>query len=181
MKLSYIHALAFCFLPNLTSARASWTCIQDNEVEGIAQRWLNAFATGGLHTLNSAVTENIMIYDEGANNGTTSAYVHNRTELYDTISAGPYGGSGVTNVTYDVVFTFHTCDRIALRWQQNEYTTADIGHGSTVPAGKYIEFKGTDLLTVDLPSKKVNNVTTSADLLNDFRALGYNLGVLNQG
>ena len=150
-----------------------------------------------------------MIYDEGANNGTTSAYVHNRTELYNTISAGPYGGSGVTNVTYDVVFTFHTCDRIALRWQQNEYTTADIGYGrqvssfplkrsfpfsaplhvkddsltilcSTVPAGKYIAFKGTDLLTVDLPSKKVNNVTTSADLLNDFRALGYNLGVLNQ-
>ena len=150
-----------------------------------------------------------MIYDEGANNGTSSAYVHNRTELYNTISAGPYGGSGVTNVTYDVVFTFHTCDRIALRWQQNEYTTADIGYGrqgspfrlkrsspfpvplyveddsltdwhSTVPAGKYIEFKGTDLLTVDLPSKKVNNVTTSADLLNDFRALGYNLGVLNQ-
>ena len=70
-----------------------------------------------------------MIYDEGANNGTTSAYVHNRTELYSTISAGPYGGSGVTNVTYDVVFTFHTCDRIALRWQQNEYTTADIGYG----------------------------------------------------
>ena len=116
-----------------------------------------------------------MIYDEGANNGTTSAYVHNRTELYNTISAGPYGGSGVTNVTYDVVFTFHTCDRIALRWQQNEYTTAD----SKVPAGKFIQFKGTDLLTVDLASKRVSNVTTSADLLNDFRALGYNLGDLN--
>ena len=115
----------------------------------------------------------------------------------------------MTNVTYDVVFTFHTCDRIALRWQQNEYTTADIGYGrqaspsplkrsfsisvplhveddsltilySTVSAGKYIEFKGTDLLTVNLASKKVENVTTSADLLNDFRALGYNLGVLNQ-
>ena len=120
-----------------------------------------------------------MIYDEGANNGTTSAYIHNRTELYNTISAGPYGGSGVTNVTYDVVFTFHTCDRIALRWQQNEYTTANIGYDSKVPAGKFIQFKGTDLLTVDLASKKVANVTTSADLLNDFRALGYNLGVLN--
>ena len=51
---------------------------------------------------------------------------------------------------------------------------------SNVPAGKYIEFKGTDLLTIDLASKKVDNVTTSGDLLNDFRALGYNLGVLNQ-
>ncbi|CAF9903849.1 MAG: hypothetical protein ALECFALPRED_003009 [Alectoria fallacina] len=188
MKLSYIHTLLVCFLPTLTLAHPSpsstegspcGTCIQDNEVEGIAQRWLNAFATGGLHTLDSAVTENIMIYDEGANNGTTSAYVHNRTELYNTISEGPYGGNGVTNVTYDVVFTFHTCDRIALRWQQNEYTTANIGYGSDVPAGRYIEFKGTDLLTIDLASKKVENVTTSADLLNDYRALGYNLGVLN--
>lgn len=50
---------------------------------------------------------------------------------------------------------------------------------SNVPARTYIEFKGTDLLTIDLASKKVENVTTSADLLNDFRALGYNLGVLN--
>ena len=50
---------------------------------------------------------------------------------------------------------------------------------STVAAGRLIRFKGTDLLTIDLASKKVENVTTSADLLNDYRALGYNLGVLN--
>ena len=50
---------------------------------------------------------------------------------------------------------------------------------STVPAGKAIEFKGTDLLTIDLPSKKVMNVTTSGDLLNYYRALGYPLGVEN--
>ena len=61
MKLSYIHTLLLCFLPILTSAHGSHcgTCIQDNEVEGIAQRWLNAFATGGLDTLDSAVTENV--------------------------------------------------------------------------------------------------------------------------
>ena len=44
-------------------------------------------------------------------------------------------------------------------------------------AGKYIEFKGTDLLTIDLENKKVMNATTSADLLNYYRALGYPLGV----
>ena len=49
---------------------------------------------------------------------------------------------------------------------------------STVAEGTYIEFKGTDLLTIDLESKKVMNVTTSADLLNYYRALGYPLGVL---
>ena len=64
-----------------------------------------------------------MIDDEGANNG---------TEPCNTISPGPYGGSGMTNVTYDVVFMFHTCDKTALRSQQNEYTTADIGYGRQV-------------------------------------------------
>ena len=68
MKPSYIQNLLLCFLPALTSARQSesstdgspcGTCIQDNEVEGIAQRWLDAFATGGLPTLDSAVTENV--------------------------------------------------------------------------------------------------------------------------
>lgn len=61
MKLSYIHTLLLFFLPTLPSAHGSpcGSCIQDNEVEGIAQRWLNAFATGGLDTLDSAVTENV--------------------------------------------------------------------------------------------------------------------------
>ena len=35
------------------------TCIADNEVEGIAQRWLNAFATGGLSGLPEAVTSDV--------------------------------------------------------------------------------------------------------------------------
>ena len=97
--------------------------------------------------------------------------------LKDIIALGPYGGNGVTDVTYDVVFTFHACDRIALRWQQNVVTTAEIGYGSRVAAGKHISFRGTDLLTVDLGSKKVSNVTTSADLLSYHRFLGYDLGV----
>ena len=69
MKPSYIQTFLLCFLPTLTSSAAPskpstdgspcGTCIQDNEVQGIAQRWLNAFATGGLDTLDSAVTENV--------------------------------------------------------------------------------------------------------------------------
>lgn len=44
-------------------------------------------------------------------------------------------------------------------------------------AFKKIQFKGTDLLTIDLHTKKVMNATTSGDLLNYYRALGYPLGV----
>jgi hypothetical protein len=73
--------------------------------------------------------EQITIYDEGATNGSTAAYVQGAPQLETTVSASSYGGGGVTNVTYDVLFTFHTCDRIALRWQQNVITTANIGYG----------------------------------------------------
>lgn len=135
-----------CTLATLTTARK---CIRANETEAIAQRWLNIFASGGSGGLADAVTnevyklpsqdllssssadlaEQITIYDEGATNGSTAAYVQNATQLGTTINASSYGGGGVTNVTYDVVFTFHTCDRIALRWQQNVITTASIGYG----------------------------------------------------
>ena len=69
MKPSYLQTFLLCVLLTLTSSAhhstsstdgsPCGTCIQDNEVEGIAQRWLNAFATGGLNTLDSAVTENV--------------------------------------------------------------------------------------------------------------------------
>ena len=69
MKPSCIQALLLCILLTLTSSAhpstpsadgsRRGTCIQDNEVESIAQRWLDAFATGGISTLDSAVTENV--------------------------------------------------------------------------------------------------------------------------
>ena len=70
----------------------------------------------------------IHIYDEGAQNGSTIAYIQNYNQPYKSISTSAYGGGGV-NVTYDTAFTFHACDRIALRWQENAYTTADVGYG----------------------------------------------------
>ena len=69
MRPSCIQALLLCVLPTLTSSAhhstsstngsRDGTCIQDDEVGGIAQRWLDAFATGGLDTLDLAVTENV--------------------------------------------------------------------------------------------------------------------------
>lgn len=65
---------------------------------------------------------------------------------------------------------------VVINQRKSERMLTDL---STVPAGKAISFKGTDLLTIDLPTKKIMNVTTSADLLNYYRALGYPLGVEN--
>ena len=59
MKNPRVHALLLCILATITLVHGQLSCILDGEVEGIAQRWLNAFATGGLATLSSAVTENV--------------------------------------------------------------------------------------------------------------------------
>jgi len=154
---TFASAVLLCIHPTPISAWTCGSCIADYEVGGIASRWLNAFATGGLPGLDKAVTQDVLIlslevssqhqslrrlkalrsnsinqihiYDEGAQNGSTIPYIQNYHQLVESISASAYGGGGVTNVTYDVVFTFHTCDRIALRWQENAYTTANVGYG----------------------------------------------------
>ena len=59
MKTTRAYALLLCILATIALARSQVQCIEDSEVEGIAQRWLNAFATGGLSTLSDAVTENV--------------------------------------------------------------------------------------------------------------------------
>lgn len=59
MKTPRVHALLLCIIATITLVHGSTSCISDSEVEEIAQRWLNAFATGGLSTLSGAVTENV--------------------------------------------------------------------------------------------------------------------------
>ena len=55
-----VYALLLCILATIALAGGQAPpCIEDSEVGGIAQRWLNAFATGGLSTLSDAVTENV--------------------------------------------------------------------------------------------------------------------------
>lgn len=56
-------------------------------------------------------------------------------------------------------------------------TLAFLGGLSKVPADKQINFEGTDLLTIDLESRKVRNATGSSDLLVFYQKLGYDLGV----
>ncbi len=59
MKTTRAYALLLSILATIALARGQAPCIEDSEVEGIAQRWLNAFATGGLSTLSDAVTDNV--------------------------------------------------------------------------------------------------------------------------
>ena len=59
MRVIPLHTLLFWILATLNFVSGRAPCIEDHDVGGIAQRWLNAFATGGLHTLPDAVTENV--------------------------------------------------------------------------------------------------------------------------
>ena len=61
MRLSYVRTFLIWILATLNSACACGTCIEYHQVESIAQRWLNDFAAGALHTLPEAVTENFAI------------------------------------------------------------------------------------------------------------------------
>lgn len=47
------------FLAISVSSTVAWKCLVEHEVEGIAQRWLNAFGTNGIGGLANAVTENV--------------------------------------------------------------------------------------------------------------------------
>lgn len=68
-------------------------------------------------------------------------------------------------------------ESVVCRRRKGEVLMMMMAFGSAVEAGKHVEFKGTDLLTIDLGSRKVMNATTSSDLLNYYRELGYPLGV----
>ncbi len=53
---TYTQTFLLCTLATFASARK---CIRENEVQGIAQRWLNIFASGGSGGLADAVTGNV--------------------------------------------------------------------------------------------------------------------------
>jgi len=59
MRPSYMYALLLSITATSSALRQNGTCIEENEVEGIAQRWLNAFATGGIGGLPDAVTSDV--------------------------------------------------------------------------------------------------------------------------
>ncbi|KAL9044291.1 MAG: hypothetical protein Q9214_002559 [Letrouitia sp. 1 TL-2023] len=127
MHATIVRIFTLFALPAFIAATCG-SCIGDSEVRTISQKWLDSFSTGG-PPVRDAATRDILIYDEGATNGSTKPEVTNIKQLEDIISASAYGGGGVTNVTYSIVFTFHTCDRIALRWQEKAITTDNVGYG----------------------------------------------------
>jgi len=145
-------------------------CLRDSEANDLAKKWLSIWSTGGVTSkaqLATIVTSNIANYDEaygGPNLGIDA--------LWDTITAP--GNYTTDDIKQFPLFTFHSCDQIAVRWG---YTAVTTGFESTVPVGTKVELKGIEILHVDLKSRKIFNATSSADWINLARQLGETVNI----
>jgi len=154
------------FLQQTLATHSKSVCLSEKEATSISDRWLHIWWTGAItkrSQLESIVTENVASYDEAFGGPTLSL-----DELF-AIFTGPSGPQKVTNVTQKRMFFIHSCDGIAVRWQYLGVTT---GYNSTTPAGTAVEFKGTDLLHVDLKSRLIDNATSTADWILLAQQLG---------
>lgn len=59
MKTSYIYTVLLGIIATTFATSHNKSCIENDEVPGIAHRWLNAFATGGIGGLPDAVTNDV--------------------------------------------------------------------------------------------------------------------------
>lgn len=78
-----------------------------------------------------------------------------------------------TNINFEIVSAWASCDRIAVRWRQNAFVSDKVKNCSTAKAGTRVQHSGIDLLTVDLSSRRVSNAETSSDRINYYAALGF--------
>lgn len=61
---------------------------------------------------------------------------------------------------------------VSVLWITHDQPTDDTDDDRTVPAGTYLEFKGIDIISVDLDTRLVYNATSSGDWINLARELG---------
>jgi hypothetical protein len=158
-------------------ASSTPSCLSDSEALSIAKKWQAIWGTGYLtkkSQLTSLVTKDVQNFDGSfgaANVGIDALYTAATTP--DPL---------VTNVVQIPETVFHSCDRIASRWSYTAVTTGAKGAyvltnnflskhrkhstdhiSSPAPAGKHVFLEGTELIQVDLKSRLIFNVTSSAD------------------
>jgi len=149
---------------------AGSACLSDSEALHIATQYLQLYDTGHVTNFSqvaSVLSSNITSYDEtGSPYGNTPTTTGSQAFFESVTGSGP---SAYTNATQKPLFVMHSCDQIAYRWQFQAFST---GYDSTVPAGTYLEFKGNDIVQVDLSTRLIFNATSSGDWINLARELG---------
>lgn len=116
-------SVALLTLTSTISAKPAPACLSDKEADTIATNWLKIWSAGGVTTkaaLLKVVSPNIANYDETY--GVPNLGID---ELYATLTyPGPYTTSDTQQTP---LFTFHSCDQIAVRWS---YTAKSTGFES---------------------------------------------------
>lgn len=99
-------------------------CLTSSEVIPISTRWLRVFSTGGLSGLKKAATENVQYWNEEFTYpGCPTPYAANRSQLYDIIASTAESWTVSTNINFEIVSAWASCDRIAVRWRQNAFVS----------------------------------------------------------
>jgi len=107
---------------------ACGSCLIPSEIIPIATRWLKVFATGGLADLPNAATENVQYWNEEFTYpDCPTPYANNRSELWNVINGSAQNWTACTDITFEIVSTWSSCDRIAVRWRENGYASKDAG------------------------------------------------------
>lgn len=116
-------SIALLTFASNTLAKQEDKCLSDNEADTIATNWLKIWSAGGVTTkaaLLKVVSPDIANYDE-----TFGAPNLGVDELYAVLTAS--GNFTTEDVHQFPLFTFHSCDQIAVRWG---YTAKSTGFES---------------------------------------------------
>ncbi|EGP89188.1 uncharacterized protein MYCGRDRAFT_92094 [Zymoseptoria tritici IPO323] len=180
-----LHSLASLLLASstalavTTSPTATKPCLSQPEAANIALRWFSIFQTDGNGTgtgaalVNSTLSPEFQYTDYGATMGEQTPLYTNRSAVYESVSGSGYSGALVTDVKYTTPFIWTNCYIVGARWQTNSLSAN--ATNVTVAVGTPITYFGTDYLEVDLATRLIFNATSSSDLLNYYKQLGYNV------
>ncbi|KAF7190842.1 hypothetical protein HII31_08001 [Pseudocercospora fuligena] len=183
----------------LTIAATRPTCLSDPEAQQIATQYLKLFATNssGLIPTGTALplsllTEDYTEIDEDAvicgnpkvKNGacyfvgSTAPLFPNRATMVNSIKYVNDPPKGVKPFTFlytdfqpRLLHAFASCDEIAIRFE-GRAKSAKGERGVTVPEGTEVKWKGTQLIKVDLKTRRVKSGSSSEDRFNMFEQLG---------
>eukprot|EP01099_Mayorella_cantabrigiensis_P008498 TRINITY_DN7995_c0_g1_i1.p1 TRINITY_DN7995_c0_g1~~TRINITY_DN7995_c0_g1_i1.p1 ORF type:complete len:189 (-),score=9.73 TRINITY_DN7995_c0_g1_i1:257-823(-) len=146
-------------------------CLTVAQALDIATRYLSCYNSGAVKTLYDLagiISPNFTSYDEtGTGPYSDGPATVGIDAFFQSLTAS--GPSAFGNAVQYPLFVLHDCTRISYRWKFEGWST---GYNATVPAGTYLEFKGTDIISVDLDTMLVFNATSSGDWINLARELG---------
>ncbi|KAF7196891.1 hypothetical protein HII31_01809 [Pseudocercospora fuligena] len=119
------------------------------------------------------VTPDFELYDAGivpANPDAAFLYKDRKAMADDFADASKWVSE--TDEKYNLIFSFASCDMVGVRWEMHGKSGKHENTTVHVPVGSPVEYKGIDILQVDLNTRMIRKAVSSADYLNYYAALG---------